>query len=65
MFATGLPSLGLSFFSIASIVIVVPSAVAVFAWLATIWLGRPVITTAFMFFASTIILFVIGGVSPT
>jgi cytochrome c oxidase subunit I len=63
MFATGLPSLGLSFFSGASIAIVIPSAVAVFAWLATIWLGRPVITTAFLFFASTIILFVLGGVS--
>ena len=63
MFATGLPGLGLSFFSAASIVIVVPSAVAVFAWLATLWLGRPVITTAFLFFASMILLFVIGGVS--
>ena len=63
MFATGLPGLGLSFFSAASIVIVLPSAVAVFAWLATIWLGRPVITTAFLFFASMILLFVIGGVS--
>ena len=37
MFATGLPGLGLSFFSGASIIITVPSAVAVFAWLATIW----------------------------
>ena len=63
MFATGLPGLGMSFFSAASIAIVMPSAVAVFAWLATIWYGRPVITTAFMFFASTILLFVIGGVS--
>jgi heme/copper-type cytochrome/quinol oxidase subunit 1 len=63
MFATGLPGLGLSFFSGASIAITVPSAVAVFAWLATIWLGRPVITTAFLFFASMILLFVIGGVS--
>ena len=63
MFATGLPGLGLSFFSAASIVITVPSAVAIFAWLATIWLGRPVITTAFLYFASMIILFVIGGVS--
>ena len=63
MFATGLPGLGLSFFSGASIVITLPSAVAVFAWLATIWLGRPVITTAFLFFASMILLFVIGGVS--
>ena len=46
-----------------SIIITVPSAVAVFAWIATIWLGRPVITTAFLFFASMIVLFVIGGVS--
>ncbi len=63
MFATGLPGLGLSFFSGASIMITLPSAVAVFAWLATIWLGRPVITTAFLFFSSMILLFVIGGVS--
>ncbi|MEA2779726.1 MAG: cytochrome c oxidase subunit [Rhodospirillaceae bacterium] len=63
MFATGLPNLALSFFSTASIVIVIPSAVAVFAWLATIWTGRPVFTTAFLFFSSFILLFVIGGVS--
>jgi heme/copper-type cytochrome/quinol oxidase subunit 1 len=50
-------------FSGASIVITLPSAVAVFAWLATIRLGRPVITTAFLFFSSMILLFVIGGVS--
>jgi len=37
--------------------------VAVFAWTATIWTGRPVITTSFLFFASMIVLFVIGGVS--
>ena len=63
MFATGMPNLALSFFSGASIAIAIPSAVAVFAWLATIWNGRPVITTAFLFFASMIALFVIGGVS--
>jgi heme/copper-type cytochrome/quinol oxidase subunit 1 len=39
------------------------SAVGVFAWLATIWTGRPVFTTPFLFFASFIILFTIGGVS--
>jgi heme/copper-type cytochrome/quinol oxidase subunit 1 len=35
----------------------------VFAWIATIWTGRPAITTAFLYFASVIVLFVIGGVS--
>ena len=63
MFATGLPPLSLSFFSAASFVIVIPSSVAVFSWLATIWTGRPVFKTAFLFFAGFVILFVIGGVS--
>jgi cytochrome c oxidase subunit 1/cytochrome c oxidase subunit I+III len=63
MFATGLPSVSLSFFSAASIIIAVPSAVGVFAWIATIWTGRPVFSTPFLFFACFIVLFTIGGVS--
>ena len=63
MFATGIPGMAVSFFSGASLIITIPSAVAVFAWTATIWTGRPVIRTAFLFFASMIVLFVIGGVS--
>ncbi|HET7412512.1 MAG TPA: cbb3-type cytochrome c oxidase subunit I [Pararhizobium sp.] len=63
MFATGLPFLALSFFSGASFIIVIPSAVSVFCWVATIWTGRPLITTAFLYFASFIVMFVIGGVS--
>ena len=63
MFATGIPFLALSFFSGASFIITIPSAIAVFAWVATIWAGRPVITTAFLYFASFIAMFVIGGVS--
>ena len=63
MFTTGLPVIALGFFSAASFVIVIPSAVSVFAWTATIWTGRPVFTTAFKFFAAEIVLFVIGGVS--
>jgi cytochrome c oxidase subunit 1/cytochrome c oxidase subunit I+III len=63
MFATGIPYLALSFFSAASFVITVPSAVAVFAWIATIWTGRPVLSTAFLFFAGFVVTFVIGGVS--
>lgn len=63
MFATGIPYLALSFFGGASFVITIPSAVAVFAWIGTIWLGRPYITTAFLYFAAFISMFVIGGVS--
>jgi len=63
MFATGLPPLALSFFSAASLVITIPSAIGVFAWVATIWHGRPVFRTPFLFLAGFIVLFVIGGVS--
>ncbi|HVX81467.1 MAG TPA: cytochrome c oxidase subunit I [Devosiaceae bacterium] len=63
MFATGLPPLASSFFSGASFIITIPSAIAVFAWVATIWTGRPVFTTAFHYFAGFIVMFVIGGVS--
>ncbi len=63
MFATGLPPMSMSFFGAASIVIVVPSAVAVFAWIATIFTGRPVFKTPFYFFAGFVFLFTLGGVS--
>jgi len=63
MFATGLPTLALSFFGAASMVISIPSAVATFAWIATIWTGRPVFKTPFLFFAGFVLLFVMGGVS--
>jgi cytochrome c oxidase subunit 1/cytochrome c oxidase subunit I+III len=43
--------------------IVIPSAVAVFAWIATIWTGRPVRATPFLYFAGFVFLFVVGGVS--
>ncbi|MBS0332669.1 MAG: cbb3-type cytochrome c oxidase subunit I, partial [Proteobacteria bacterium] len=63
MFATGLPGLALSFFGAASMIIAIPSAVSVFAWIGTIWTGRPVFKTPFLYFAGFILLFVIGGVS--
>jgi cytochrome c oxidase subunit 1/cytochrome c oxidase subunit I+III len=63
MFATGLPAVSTTFFSAASMVITLPSAVAVFAWIATIWHGRPVLRTPFLFAAGFVVLFVVGGVS--
>ena len=63
MFATGIPFLALAFFSGASFAIAIPSSIAVFAWIATIWTGRPVLTAAFLYYAGFIVMFVIGGVS--
>jgi cytochrome c oxidase subunit 1/cytochrome c oxidase subunit I+III len=63
MFATGIPALALSFFGAASMAIAVPSAIATFAWIATIWTGRPQFRVPFYYFAGFVLLFVIGGVS--
>lgn len=63
MFTDGFPALGLSFFGATSLLITIPSAVQVFSWVATIWTGRPVFTTAMLFFTGFIVLFVIGGLS--
>ena len=63
MFATGLPPLATTFFSAVSMTIALPSAVSVFAWIATIWHGKPVFRVPFLFVLGFIILFVIGGVS--
>ncbi len=63
MFVTGIPYLSLSFFSGASFIITIPSAISIFAWIATIWYGRPVIKTPFLYFAAFIVMFVVAGVS--
>jgi cytochrome c oxidase subunit I+III len=63
MFATGIPPLALAFFGGASILITIPSAVGVFAWLATLWDGRPWYPAPMKFMLGFISLFVIGGVS--
>src|SRR5207245_11054601 len=62
MFATGLPTIGLGFISLTSFLVVIPSGVQIFAWLATMWAGKPVLRTPMLFIIGFIILFVIGGV---
>jgi cytochrome c oxidase subunit I+III len=63
MFTVGLPPLVLSFFAAASLVIGIPAGVQIFAWLATIWSGKPVWNTAFLFVVGFLVIFVIGGIT--
>ncbi|HWH50376.1 MAG TPA: cytochrome c oxidase subunit I [Gemmatimonadaceae bacterium] len=63
MFATGLPQLSISFFSAASMTVSIPSAITIFAWLATMWHGRVVLATPMLFALAFIVQFVIGGIS--
>jgi cytochrome c oxidase subunit I+III len=61
MFVTGIPQLGASFFTAASMMIAIPSGVQIFCWIATIWLGRPRFTVPFLFVLGFVALFLIGG----
>ncbi len=63
MFATGMNQLSMSFFSAASMTISIFTAVQVFAWIATMWKGRPVLKTPMLFAIGFIASIVIGGLN--
>jgi cytochrome c oxidase subunit 1/cytochrome c oxidase subunit I+III len=63
MFAVGLPSTSMAFFSAASLLITIPSGIQMMAWLATVIAGKPVLKTAFLFVLGFFFVFVIGGVT--
>lgn len=63
MFATGMSTHTMSFFSAASIGISLMSTVQVVAWLVTLWHGKPIMTSALRFIMGFIALFVVGGLS--
>jgi cytochrome c oxidase subunit I+III len=63
MFTTGLPQVAMSFFSVASIMIAIPAGIQIFAWITTIWYGRPVWKTPFLFVLGFLITFVLGGLT--
>ncbi|MFD1725803.1 cytochrome c oxidase subunit I [Rhizobium viscosum] len=63
MFVAGLPRLGESFFTASSMVIAIPAGLQIFCWLATMWAGRPVFKTPFLFVIGFVVIFVIGGLT--
>jgi cytochrome c oxidase subunit I+III len=63
MFATGLPALGASFFTAASMSVAIPSGIQMFCWLATLWAGRLVYRTPLLYCLGFIFIFVIGGLT--
>ena len=63
MFTVGLPQVAMIFFSVASILIGIPAGVQIFAWIATIWNGRPVWKTPFLFVIGFLVIFVLGGIT--
>jgi cytochrome c oxidase subunit I+III len=63
MFAIGIPLLSLSFFSAASMAVSIPMGVQVFAWIATLWNGRPLLRPPMRFILGFFFIFVLGGLT--
>ncbi|MDP2355149.1 MAG: cytochrome c oxidase subunit I [Beijerinckiaceae bacterium] len=63
MFATGIPHLALAFFSAASALVAVPTVVQLFAWLATMWAGKPLLRLPMLYIAGFFFNFLLGGLT--
>jgi cytochrome c oxidase subunit 1/cytochrome c oxidase subunit I+III len=63
MFATGIASTTLVFFAGASMFVVIPSTIQIYAWLMTVNLGTPQFKAPLLFIGAFIVFFVIGGLS--
>jgi len=61
MFATGLPPVSLAIFGAASVLITVPSGIQIFAWLATMLVGKVRLTPPMLYMLGFLITFVLGG----
>jgi cytochrome c oxidase subunit I+III len=63
MFAAGLPQLGSTFFTAASMIIAIPTGIQIFCWTATMWLGRVRFDTPMLYALGFFSIFIIGGLT--
>jgi cytochrome c oxidase subunit I+III len=63
MFAVGLSTVANVYFAAATLIIVIPSAIQLFAWLTTIFTGTPIFRTPLLWIIGFIVMFITGGLS--
>ncbi|HTX46673.1 MAG TPA: cytochrome c oxidase subunit I, partial [Solirubrobacteraceae bacterium] len=63
MFTVGLATITTVYFAGASLIIVIPSAIQIFSWIATILTGTPEFKTPLLFIVGFILYFILGGLS--
>jgi len=63
MFTVGIPQLAQAFFSAASMLVAIPTAIQIFAWLATLWTGRVVYNLPMLWIIGFLVVFVCGGLT--
>jgi cytochrome c oxidase subunit 1 len=63
MFATGLPALGESFFTAASLMIAIPTATQIYCWIATMWGRRPILNVPMLWMLGFFFVLILGGLT--
>ncbi len=63
MFAAGMPSVLRIPFMVTTLLVAVPTGIKVFAWVATLWMGKIRLGTPLLFVVSAILIFLIGGLT--
>jgi cytochrome c oxidase subunit I+III len=63
MFAVGLSTITTIYFAAASLIIVIPSGIQLFAWITTLLTGKPQFKTPLLWIVGFIVLFLLGGLS--
>jgi len=63
MFTTGIPHMGLAFFSAASTLVAVPTSIMLFSWIGTLWKGRARMELPMLWILGFFATFVIGGLT--
>jgi len=63
MFTVGIPHLAQSFFSVASMLVAIPTAIQFFSWIATLWQGRPKFSLPMLYLAGFFFVFIAGGLT--
>ncbi|WP_222129963.1 cytochrome c oxidase subunit I [Bordetella genomosp. 13] len=63
MFAVGIPQLAVGFFSAASMLVAIPTAVQFFAWIATLWSGEVRFRLPMLYLGGFLAVFVLGGLT--
>lgn len=63
MYTVGIPHVALSFFSVASALVAIPTGIQIFAWLATMAHGRPRLSIPMLHVFGFFFVFVLGGLT--
>ncbi|WP_439533997.1 cytochrome c oxidase subunit I [Polymorphobacter sp.] len=63
MFTTGIPHMALGFFSAASALVAIPTAIQIFAWIGTLWAGKPELKLPMLYILGFFVVFIIGGLT--